>query len=89
MVLLLSRDHEKIRQMETSRHMERFFPSRVIKSFPCRLTSYILTSFFKKKLSIVIMTITLDEKLPNCYEHWTKSFRIVTNQCTLVKQTLI
>ena len=28
--------NEKIRQMETSRPMERFFPSRVIKSFPCK-----------------------------------------------------
>ena len=37
----------KRRSRDTRRTMERFFLSRVIKRFPCKMSSYVLTNFSK------------------------------------------
>ena len=63
-------------ERDTRRPMERFFPSRVIKSLQGPFDQLHFDEFFQKKLSIVIMTTTMDEKLQN-----------VMNQCTLDRET--
>ena len=52
---------EKNRQMETSRPMERFFLSRMIKSFPCKMNSCVLTNF-SKNLSKQCMIIKRNKR---------------------------
>ena len=58
----------KIRQMETSRPMERFFPSRVIKSFPCNNNQLHFDKFFWNWSKDLDLTSTMVKKSLNLYE---------------------